>query len=254
MEFNPDIHHRRSIRLKSYDYSIDGAYFVTICTMNKELWLKDETIKEIINIAGENEWPIFSDETYDKLVFDGEKHYSTASLSKDVPVITFNSLSKNYLAPGWRIGWSIVSDPDNYLDDYKEAMYKLARARLSSSHPMQYAIKPALEGDHSHIKDLVEKKLKERRDITYKRLNEIRGMSCVKPKGAFYAFPRINLDIPSDEKFCMDFLRETGVLTVFGSGFGEKSGTNHFRMVFLPKPDILNEAFDKLENFIEKHY
>ena len=212
------------------------------------------TLKEIVDIAGEHNLPVLSDETYDKLVFDGEKQYATASLSGDVPVITFNTLSKNYLCPGWRMGWAIISDPGHYMDDIREAMNKLSRARLSSSHPMQFAIKPALEGDHNHIKGLIEKKLKERRDITYKRLNEIRGMSCVKPMGAFYAFPRINLNIDSDEKFCMDLLRETGVLTVSGSGFGEKPGTNHFRMVFLPKPDILNEAFDRLENFIEKHY
>jgi alanine-synthesizing transaminase len=212
------------------------------------------TIKKIIDIAGESNLPILADETYDKLIFDGEKHFPVASMSRDVPVISFNTLSKNYLCPGWRIGWSIMHDPADYMSEVREAMNKLARARLSSPHPMQYAVKAAIEGDHSHIKNLVEKKLKERRDLTFKRLNEIRGMSLVKPKGAFYAFPRINLDVGSDEKFCMDLLRETGVLTVFGSGFGEKKGTHHFRMVFLPKPEILNEAFDNLEGFIEKHY
>jgi len=212
-----------------------------------------ETVKKIIDLASEFGLPILSDETYDSLLFDGEKHFPTASLAGDVPVITFNTLSKNYLCPGWRVGWSVISDPGGYLGDVREAMNKLARARLCSSHPMMYAIKPALDGDQSHIAEMV-RKLKERRDIAFKRLNDIRGLSLVKPKGAFYAFPKIDLPVESDEKFCMDLLRETGVLTVFGSGFGEKPGTKHFRIVILPSPPVLNEAFDKIEEFIEKNY
>ncbi|MBN2134606.1 MAG: aminotransferase class I/II-fold pyridoxal phosphate-dependent enzyme, partial [Acidobacteria bacterium] len=195
---------------------------------------------------------IFSDEIYDKLTFDGETHISTASLADDVPIITFNGISKSYISPGWRLGWAIMSGPMEKMSDYIDAVMKMVRARLCANHPEQFAIKPALEGPQDHIAAAM-KKLQERRDLTYKRLNEIKHLSCVKPKGAFYAFPKINLDI-NDKEFVLDLLNENQVLVVFGSGFGQVPGTAHFRVVFLPPMDTLKESYDNLEKYIERKY
>lgn len=209
------------------------------------------TLKELVNLAAQHNLVIFSDEIYDKLTLDDEKHYSPASMADDVPIITFNGLSKSYLCPGWRAGWSIFSGPKVAMGEYKEACKKLARARLSSVYPTQYAIKPALEGDQSHLK-ATNAKLRERRDFTFKRLNEIGRISLVKPKGAFYAFPKIDVPVP-DDKFVLDLVRETGVLVVNGSGFGQKEGTKHFRIVFLPELKVLEEAYGKIEGFMKRY-
>ncbi|MBN1503090.1 aminotransferase class I/II-fold pyridoxal phosphate-dependent enzyme [Candidatus Woesearchaeota archaeon] len=207
-------------------------------------------LQKVLDLAGEHNLVVFSDETYDKLLLDEDAKFTAAgSLSDDIPVVTFNTLSKNYLVPGWRVGWCIFSGAG--IEDYEEAVKKLARARLSISHPMQYAVKPALEGRHDHLVD-VKNKLRKRRDITYKRLNEINGISCVKPRAAFYAFPKIELKIESDEKFILDLLKKEKVLFVHGSGFGQKQGTNHFRVVFAASEEALSEAFDRLENYVEK--
>ncbi len=213
-----------------------------------------ETLKKVIDLAGEHNLPIFSDETYDKIIFDEDfKFNAVGSLAKDVPVVTFNTLSKNYLCPGWRVGWTFFSGPREKISEYSEAVKQLARARLSINHPMQYAVKPALEGPQEHIKEMVDK-LRKRRDITFKRLNEIDGISCVKPRGAFYAFPKLELKVESDKKFVMDLLKEEGVLFVFGSGFGQKENTKHFRVVFASSEAALAEAYDKLERYVNKHY
>jgi len=202
-----------------------------------------ETLLKIIEIAKENNLMIFSDETYDKILLDDDKFYSVGSLTNNVPVVVFNTLSKNYLCPGWRVGWMIFANtPRKYI----EAVKKLARARLSMSHPMQYAVKPALEGSQSHIKEMNDK-LKRRRDIVYERLNSIAGISCVKPKAAFYAFPKI--DVEEDKDFVLDFLRKEKVLFVYGSGFGMPG---HFRIVFAASEQALNEAMDRLEKYMAK--
>lgn len=210
------------------------------------------TLKELVNLAAQHNLVVFSDEIYDKLILDDERHYSPASLADDVPIVTFNGLSKSYLCPGWRAGWSIFSGPKEAISEYEEACKKLARARLSSVYPTQYAIKPALEGDQNHLK-VTNSKLRERRDFTFKRLNDIQRISLVKPKGAFYAFPKIDVPV-SDEKFVLDLLKETGVLVVHGSGFGQKEGTKHFRVVFLPEVKVLEEAYGKIEGFMKKDY
>jgi alanine-synthesizing transaminase len=212
------------------------------------LYTKD-TLKKVIDLAGEHNLPIFSDETYDKIIFDDDfKFHSVGSLTNDIPVVTFNTLSKNYLCPGWRIGWTIFSGPQ--MADYSEAVRQLARARLSINHPVQYAVKPALEGPQDHIKEMVDK-LKTRRDITYKRLNEIPGISCAKPRGAFYAFPKLEKE-KNDKQFVLDLLREEGVLFVHGSGFGQKENTQHFRVVFASSQEALSEAYDRLESFVRR--
>ncbi len=211
-----------------------------------------ETLKQIIQLAKENNLIIFSDEIYDKLLFEGEKHTSIASLDSEVPIITFGGLSKNYMVPGFRIGWGILSGNANILKDYKEAINKLLRARLSANHPEQYAIPPALDGDQSHLIE-ANKKLTRRRDLTVQTLNNIPGISCIKPEGAFYIFPQLHMNQP-DNHFVAELLKETGVVVVPGSGFGQVPGTQHFRVVFLPPEEILEKAYKKIAEFAEKYF
>lgn len=210
-----------------------------------------ENLQEIVDLALEYNLVIFADEIYDKLLFEGQKHISIASLNKDVPVITFGGLSKNYLVPGFRIGWGIISGDKNLLEDYIEAINKLLRARLSANHPEQYAIPAALDGNQSHLIE-ANKKLTKRRDITVEMLNDIPGISCVKPEGAFYAFPQLHIN-QSDNHFVAELINETGVVVVPGTGFGQKPGTKHFRVVFLPPENILEKAYKKIRDFTEKY-
>ncbi|MGE5354170.1 MAG: aminotransferase class I/II-fold pyridoxal phosphate-dependent enzyme [Acidobacteriota bacterium] len=210
-----------------------------------------EILHQIVDLALEHNLVIFADEIYDKLLYDGKKHVSIASLNKDVSCITFGGLSKNYMVPGFRIGWGIISGRQENLKKYIEAINKLLRARLSANHPQQYAIKAALEGNHTHLTEAL-KKLTVRRDITVNMLNAIPGISCVKPEGAFYAFPKINLEQP-DLHFVSELLRETGVVLVHGSGFGQVPGTKHFRVVFLPNEEILTKAYTNIARFYEKY-
>jgi len=200
-----------------------------------------EILNEIADLANEHNLVIFADEIYDKLLFDGKKHISIASLNKDVSCITFGGLSKNYFVPGFRIGWGIVSGQEQNLRLYIEAINKILRARLSANHPEQYGIKPALEGSQIHL-TLAMEKLTKRRDLTYSILNSIPGISCVKPEGAFYAFPKLDTE-HADSLFVKDLLRETGVVVVPGSGFGQAPETQHFRVVFLPNEQILEKAY-----------
>jgi alanine-synthesizing transaminase len=212
-----------------------------------------ETLIGLIELARKHNLVIFADEIYDKLIIDEEhEHISIASLDSEVPFITFNGLSKSYLGPGWRIGWGIVSGDKEILKDYLEGINKILRARLCANHPEQYAIKPALEGDQSHLLE-VRKKLHSRRDITMTMLNDIPGISCVEPRGAFYAFPRLEIPDP-DLTFVQNLLSETGVVVVHGSGFGQRPGTKHFRIVFLPQEPVLKEAYSQIAAFMERHY
>ncbi len=209
-----------------------------------------DTLKELIKIAKDNNLLIFADEIYDKLLFEGESHTSIASLDSDAPMVTFGGLSKNYMVPGFRMGWGIVSGDRNVLKDYIEAINKLLRARLSANHPEQYSIPTALDGDQSHLVT-ANQKLTSRRDLTVEMLNAIPGISCVKPEGAFYAFPRLHINTP-DNIFVSELIRETGVVVVPGSGFGQRPGTNHFRVVFLPPEDVLIKAYNNIARFTEK--
>jgi alanine-synthesizing transaminase len=209
-----------------------------------------DILQQIIDLALEHNLVIFADEIYDKLLFDGNKHISIASLNKDVSVITFGGLSKNYFVPGFRIGWGIISGRKQILAKYIEAINKILRARLSANHPEQYAIKPALEENHNHLTEALAK-LTVRRDITVNMLNAIPDISCVKPQGAFYAFPRLHMD-HSDNQFVNGLIRETGVVVVPGSGFGQIPGTHHFRVVFLPSENILTKAYNNISTYYEK--
>jgi len=206
-------------------------------------------LEEILKLARKHSLVVFADEIYDKLLMD-KKHISIASMCDDVPILTFNGLSKSYLAPGWRTGWMIINNiPLD--DDYFASIRKLLDARLCSVGPQQFAVKAALEGPQDHIRATMDK-LRARRDLIHERLNSIPGMSCVKPDAAFYAMPRLDSDLwESDEKFVLELVKETGVLFVHGSGFGIKPGTKYFRVVYLPQPELLKEAFDKLEDFMK---
>lgn len=211
----------------------------------------EENLKQIVDLALEHNLVIFADEIYDKLLFDGKKHISIASLNKDVSCITFGGLSKNYMVPGFRIGWGIVSGRKEVLSDYIEAINKILRARLSANHPEQYGIKPSLEGNHDHLIEAM-KKLTKRRDLTVEMLNAIPGISCVKPEGAFYAFPRLEMKQP-DAHFVAELIKETGVVIVPGSGFGQVPGTKHFRVVFLPNEQILEKAYNAIGKFFVRY-
>lgn len=211
----------------------------------------EENLRQIVDLALEHNLVIFADEIYDKLLFDGKKHISIASLNKDVSCITFGGLSKNYMVPGFRIGWGIVSGRKEVLSDYIEAINKILRARLSANHPEQYGIRPSLEGSQEHLV-IAMQKLTKRRDLTVEMLNSIPGISCVKPEGAFYAFPRLHMKQP-DSHFVAELIKETGVVVVPGSGFGQVPGTQHFRVVFLPNEQILEKAYKAIGDFYQKY-
>ena len=211
-----------------------------------------ETLEEIIELARKYDLVLFSDEIYDKLLFDNGTYTSMGSLSNDVPIVTFNGLSKSYIVPGFRIGWGIFSGPLDIMKDYIEAVNKMARARLSASHPVQFAIKAALDGPQDHIKDMLNA-LTIRRDMTVSMLNDMDEFDCKVPKGAFYAFPTLNIP-DKDEDFVKDLIRETGVVTVHGSGFGQKPGTQHLRIVFLPNEKLLERAYEQIRSFVNKQY
>ena len=212
-----------------------------------------KVIKKIIDIAGEYNVPIISDEIYDDITFDGNQ-IATETIAKVVPVITFNGFSKVYLVPGWRIGY-IMFHHSGELDRIQDAFLRIARSRLCANSVCQRACISALKGPQDHIKE-VNRKLKERRDFSYKRLNEIEGISTARPDGAFYIFPKIEaLDKgiwKTDKEFVLDLLHEAHVLVVHGSGFYSKYGKGHFRAVILPKMDTLEKAFDKIEEFMSK--
>lgn len=210
-----------------------------------------ENLLQIIDIAVKHNLVIFADEIYDKLLFDGKEHISIGSLNKDVSCITFGGLSKNYMVPGFRIGWGIVSGQKEILADYIEAINKILRARLSANHPEQFGIKPSLEGNQDHLTEAM-LKLTKRRDLTVEMLNAITGISCVKPEGAFYAYPQLHMKQP-DAHFVAELIKETGVVVVPGSGFGQVPGTKHFRVVFLPNEQILEKAYKSIGEFFVKY-
>ncbi|MBC7080669.1 MAG: aminotransferase class I/II-fold pyridoxal phosphate-dependent enzyme [Thermoplasmatales archaeon] len=210
-----------------------------------------KTLKEIIDVAGEHNVLVVSDEIYDDILFDAP-HTSTASLAKDVPVLTLNGFSKVYLVPGWRVGYALFHNPNGELNELKDAFLRIARARLCANSVCQLAMVEALRGSQEHIKEMVEK-LKKRRDFAYKRINEIEGLSTRKPEGAFYIFPKIEKNAwKSDKEFVLDVLNEAHVLFVHGSGFCEKYGKNHFRAVILPPIEMMEEVFNRLEAFMKK--
>ncbi len=210
-----------------------------------------ESLKKIVKIAEEKQLLLITDEIYDQLIFSGKDSPGLASLAKNVSVIGLNGFSKSYLIPGWRMGYMYFHDPQGILGDFKNSILKEARLRLSPSTPIMKACKVAYSGSQNHVKE-TNRKLKRRAEFAYKRLNEIEGISAQKPEGAFYIFPKVYLGDrwKTDKEFCLDLIKEKGVVFPYGSGFDEKYGKGHFRSVILPPVEIMEEAFDKLDNFM----
>jgi len=209
-------------------------------------------LEQVAEVARRHNLIIFADEIYDKLILDDDEHIAMAAVAPDVPVVTLGGLSKNYLVPGWRIGWGIVSGEAAVVKQYAEGIQRLLRARLCANHPEQYAIKPALEGPQDHLVG-VRKKLRSRRDLTVQWCNSTPRVSCVSPRGAFYAYPRI--DIPEgDDVFVKELILQKYVMVVHGSGFGQKPGTKHFRIVFLPDERTLAKAYEAIAEFMKERY
>jgi alanine-synthesizing transaminase len=207
-----------------------------------------ETLTEILKIAVENNLVVLADEIYDKLIFDDREMISIASLNPDASCITFSGMSKNFMAPGWRLGWGIASGKKIFMGEYLEAINKILRSRVSANHPLQYAIAPALLGDQSDLQQSVQK-LQNRRDIVREEIDKIEGIELVEPLGSFYAFPSI--DIKDDWNFCIELLRGTGVVVVPGQGFGQKPNSSHFRIVTCPTEDVLRESFSLISEFYQ---
>lgn len=213
-----------------------------------------KSLQQLIDVAAEHNLYIITDEIYDKIVFD-DQFTGIGKVSKDAPVILLNGFSKSYLMTGWRCGYICFNSNASGLDELRKNVPKLARVRISANLPVQVAAVEALRGPQTHIIDIVEK-LRKRRDYVVKRLNAIEGISCRIPHGAFYVFPKVNLDRywEDDQQFVLDLLSKTGVLTVQGSGFGKAFGSGHFRIVYLPKEEVLEQAMDKLEFFMHESY
>jgi len=211
-------------------------------------------LKEIVEIARAHKLILFADEIYDKVVFDGASHTSVASLAEDVLCLTFNGLSKNYRSCGFRSGWMVVSGEKRHAQDYIEGLTILASMRLCANVPGQLAIQTAL-GGYQSIEDLVlpTGRLGRQRDLAWKLLSDIPGVSCVKPQAALYLFPRLDPNlypILDDQQFVLDLLLEEKVLLVQGTGFNWPR-PDHFRVVFLPHEDDLQEAIGRIARFLE---
>ena len=215
----------------------------------------NELLEGFIEIARKHNLIIFADEIYDKVIYDGQKHTSIASLADDVLFVTLNGLSKNYRACGYRAGWLVVSGAKDKAKDYLEGLNMLASMRLCSNVPGQLAIQTAL-GGYQSIDDLVspEGRLFRQRELAYKELTKIPGVSCVKPKAAMYLFAHLDpkqFKIDDDQKFILDLLVEQKVLVVQGSGFNWHD-KNHLRIVFLPAEDELKEAISRIGHFLDQ--
>nr|WP_067296518.1 pyridoxal phosphate-dependent aminotransferase [Marinobacterium profundum] len=212
-----------------------------------------ELLQQIIDLAREHDLILFADEIYDKILYDGHEHTSLASLADDVLCLTFNGLSKTYRAAGFRSGWVIVSGPKHNARDYIEGLDMLASMRLCANVPAQHAIQTAL-GGYQSINELTVPggRLYDQMDSAWRLINEIPGVSCVRPKAAMYLFPKLDpqmYPIHNDEKMVLDLLQQQKVLVVQGSGFNMMD-TQHFRVVFLPRQDELEDAIGRLADFL----
>lgn len=215
-----------------------------------------EILEQIVELAREHQLMIFSDEIYDRLVMDGQKHISIASLAPDLFCITFSGLSKSHMIAGFRIGWMVLSGRKDIAKDYIEGLNMLSNMRLCSNVPAQSIVQTAL-GGYQSVETYIQPggRIYEQREFIYKALNDIPGVSAVKPKAAFYIFPKLDIkkfNILNDEKFAIDFLREKKVLIVPGSGFNWSS-PDHFRIVYLPQLSVLEKSMDGLKDFLA-HY
>jgi alanine-synthesizing transaminase len=212
-----------------------------------------EILEQIHDLANEHGLIVFADEIYDKITYDDAEHVAFSSLSEDVFVVSFGGLSKAYRAAGFRAGWMVFTGHRQTALDYREGVDMLANMRLCSNVPAQFAVQAAL-GGYQSILDLTADggRLRQQRDLAHRLLTEIPGVSCVKPRGALYLFPRLDparFNITDDEKFVLDLLLEKRLLLVQGTGFNWPD-TDHFRIVFLPDEDMLADALGRLRDFL----
>lgn len=212
-------------------------------------------LKDLAEVARQNKLMLFSDEIYDKILYDQAKHTPTMTIADDIPTITFSGFSKNYRAAGFRVGWMVLRDQSGRAKDFSQGLKMLASMRLCSNVPAQFAVQTGLHGYQS-INDLVAPsgRLRNQRDIAWERINSIPGISCVKPQGALYLFPKLDpsvYPIVDDEKLMLKILKEEKILLVHGRAFNWPD-PDHFRIVFLPNTDMLNSAMDGLERFFHR--
>ena len=215
-----------------------------------------EVLQQIVDVAREHELMIFSDEIYDRLVMDDYEHVSIASLAPDLFCVTFSGLSKSHMIAGYRIGWMVLSGNKALGKDYIEGLNMLSNMRLCSNVPAQSIVQTALGGYQSVGEYIVPGgRIYEQREYVYKALNDIPGISAVKPKAAFYIFPKIDtarFNITNDEQFALDLLREKKILIIHGGGFNWDK-PDHFRVVYLPRTEILKDATGKLADFLASY-
>lgn len=213
-------------------------------------------LRQIVEIAREHQLILFADEIYDRLVFDGEKHVSIASLAPDLFCVTFSGLSKSHMIAGFRIGWMVLSGNKDMARDYRMGLNMLSNMRLCSNVPAQSIVQTALGGYQSVEKYIVPGgRIYEQREYIYRALNDIPGLSAVKPKAAFYIFPKLDVrkfGIYDDEKFALDLLREKKILLIHGGGFNWGK-PDHFRVVYLPRMEVLEECAGQMADFLS-HY
>ena len=250
-DWNPDIEDiRKKITLKTKGIVIINPNNPTGAVYEKRI------LNELLQIAEEYDLIVFSDEIYDQIVFDDSIHYPISALSNEVLILTYGGLSKNYKAAGFRAGWMVLSGKILNANSILEGMNLLASMRLCSNVPSQFAIKKALEGNIV-FKNMAAaaKRLFEQRDMVFDLLSDIDGITCSKPKGALYIFPKIDLDkfdFVDDEDFALKLLIEKQILLVPGSGFNLKT-KDHFRIVFLPEKELLKSAINSLREFLIDH-
>ena len=216
-----------------------------------------EILEKIVDIARRHQLIIFSDEIYDRLVMDGQEHTSIASLAPDLFCVTYSGLSKSHMIAGFRIGWMILSGNKRIAKDYIEGIKMLSNMRLCSNVPAQSIVQTALGGHQSVNSYLVPQgRICQQRDFIYNALKDIPGITCVKPQAAFYIFPRLDVKkfhITDDEKFALDLLRDKKILLVHGGGFNWNQ-PDHFRIVYLPRIEVLKEAVEKLADFLSYYH
>ncbi len=216
----------------------------------------DELLKGIVEIARENDLIIFADEIYDRLIYQGEKHTAIASFAPDLLTLCFNGLSKSHYVAGYRAGWMCLAGDKSKAKGYIEGINLLSTMRLCSNVPAQSIIQTALGGSQEAQKHFKEDgRLYQQREYVFNRLNSMDGITAVKPKGAFYIFPKLDtkkFNITDDEQFALDLLRQTGILITCGSGFNWHK-PDHFRIVYLPDMPVLEKAMNKLEGFLSEY-
>ena len=216
-----------------------------------------EILEGIVEIARRHQLMIFSDEIYDRLVMDGYEHISIASLAPDLPCVTFSGLSKSHMIAGYRIGWMVLSGNKRCMRDFIKGVNMLSNMRLCSNVPAQSIVQTAL-GGHQSVKGYIAPggRVREQRDYVYEALNAIDGVTAVKPKAAFYIFPKLDVkkfNITDDEQFALDLLHEKKVLITRGGGFNWDK-PDHFRIVYLPRMGVLRECMQDLAEFLSTYH